>query len=81
MVNYRTGQKAVLIKWKPETLALVDASLAHMGYSERSQFIRDAVVEKLEGIQVLPPNVGTHFPLDGPRPPAQAGGRGPGAKA
>lgn len=54
MSDTRPGTKAILVKWRPEVLDHLDESLESLGYSERAQFIRDAVVEKLTKMG-LPP--------------------------
>lgn len=48
MPNQRaTGQKLLPIAVDEKFLRELDAGLAHAGYGNRSQFVRDAIVEKL----------------------------------
>jgi hypothetical protein len=50
----RQGQRLLTLPAKGEFVQSLDDNLAKCGYSNRSQFIRDAVIEKLhdEGIAV-----------------------------
>lgn len=50
------GRKQVLTWWDEELLTKIQLGMRMAGYSDRSRFIRDAVVEKLQrlGIEVNP---------------------------
>lgn len=49
MSNRRApGQKLINFPAKEEFIAFVDSILPQLGYTERAQFVRDAMVEKIE---------------------------------
>lgn len=53
MPNQRApGQKLLPIPARVEFIRQVDAGIVKAGYTNRSQFIRDAIVEKLERASV-----------------------------
>ena len=43
------GQKLISVPMNEKFITKIDASLPKVGYSDRSSFIRDAIVEKLQG--------------------------------
>lgn len=48
------GQKLISVPMNEKFIEVIDAALPEMGYSDRSSFIRDAIVEKIQasGIEV-----------------------------
>ena len=53
MINNRTsGQKLLPVAAKAEFISALDANLGKAGYSNRSQFVRDAIIEKMESAGV-----------------------------
>lgn len=50
------GQKQVIVVFKEDFLETIDDNLGSMGFGDRSQFIRTAVLEKLAraGVEVQP---------------------------
>jgi Arc/MetJ-type ribon-helix-helix transcriptional regulator len=67
MPNQRApGQKLLPIAVDEQFLRKLDAGLAQAGYRNRSQFIRDAIVEKLT-------RVGVSLPLELALPPHRIG--------
>jgi Arc/MetJ-type ribon-helix-helix transcriptional regulator len=75
------GQKLIPIPMKEDFIAQIDSAYARMGYSNRSEFIRSAILEKLErggfrlpaGIALAPDRLGkggapkvTRYPAPNP---------------
>jgi Arc/MetJ-type ribon-helix-helix transcriptional regulator len=63
MPNARApGQKQVIVVMKEDFVAKIDASLARIGFSDRSQFIRTAIAEALARGGLPVPNEDTVAP-------------------
>ena len=63
MANQRApGQKLLTIPASEDFIAVIDENLFKAGYSNRSQFIRDAILEKL-GRVGIPLPAGLHLPV------------------
>jgi len=46
------GQKLVAISMNEQFIEVIDVALPNMGYSDRSSFIRDAIIEKLHAARI-----------------------------
>jgi hypothetical protein len=70
MVNQRSpGQKLLPIAVDEKFISELDAGLVRAGYRNRSQFIRDAIVEKLM-------RAGVSVPAELAQPPRRIGRKG-----